>query len=92
MGGYGNGTTLGAHFDRLHCMMIQFASPVFLLQMLHNIFGHNTDCDFLGCCVLLHGFHAATVLLDLLTEGQASILLTMWSSETVSQDAQTSAE
>ena len=64
--------------------MIQFARAVFsenslctlefsiLVKMLHNIFGHNTDCDFSGalfCCMPSSNCFAQ------LAEGQVSSIL-----------------
>ena len=78
-------------------MMIQFArdvfsenSPVFLLQMLHSIFGHNTICD-LFAVFCFAAWLPATVPHDLLKMG-SKVSQMMGSSETMLQDAHTSAE
>lgn len=61
--------------------------------MLHNILGHDADCDFamqtVWCFILLHAFHAANVMFDLPTEGQVSNLLNYvvkWNAQTCAQN------
>ena len=85
----------GSTLRQIALCMIQFARAAFsekrlcvefsiLVKMLHNIFGHNADCNF----VFLFAACLPTVLNDLLRD-KFLVSDTVWSSETASQETYT---